>query len=73
MGLRIPRLVSPITGEEEASEGTGFRFPQHTSNMRRWREWWRVANIEQFVTLFVIGVLSLIVFAVLTYSAVPVG
>lgn len=41
--------------------------------MSRWKQWWRVANIEQFVTFFVIGVLSLIVFAVLTYSTVPVG
>jgi hypothetical protein len=73
MGLRIPRVVSPVTGEEEASEGIGFMFPQDEANMRRWKEWWRIANIEQFVTFFVIGVLSLIVFAVLTRSTVPVG
>ena len=73
MGLRIPRVVSPITGEEEASEGIGYMFPQDVTNMRRWKGWWRVANIEQFVTFFVIGVISLIVFTVLTYSTVPVG
>ncbi len=73
MGMRIPRVVSPITGEEEASEGIGFMFPQDVSNMRRWKQWWRVANIEQFVTFFVIGVISLIVFAVLTRSTVPPG
>ena len=73
MGLRIPRVVSPITGEEEASEGIGYMFPQDVTNMRRWKGWWRIANIEQFVTFFVIGVISLIVFTVLTYSTVPVG
>jgi hypothetical protein len=41
--------------------------------MRRWRGWWSVANREQFITFFVIGVTSLIVLSVLTYSTVPVG
>jgi hypothetical protein len=41
--------------------------------MRRWRGWWSVANKEQFITFFVIGLTSLIVLSVLTYSTVPVG
>lgn len=73
MGIRIPRIVSPITGEEEAAPSTGYFFRQTDENLRRWREWWRVANIEQFVTFFLIGVSTIIVFSVLTYSTVPVG
>jgi hypothetical protein len=73
MGKRIPHIVSPITGEEEAAPGIGYTFTVNDENMRRWRGWWSVANKEQFITFFLIGVISLIVLSVLTYSTVPVG
>ncbi|MEW6635249.1 MAG: Nramp family divalent metal transporter [Actinomycetota bacterium] len=73
MGARIPNIVSPLTGEEIAAPGTGYFFPQTEENLRRWRGWWRVANIEQFVTFYVVGVVSLIIFCVLAYALLPVG
>lgn len=73
MGLHIPRIVSPITGHEEARPSLGYLFPTNKENMRRWRGWWRIANWEQFITFFLIGVLSLVVLAVLAYSTLPVG
>jgi Mn2+/Fe2+ NRAMP family transporter len=73
MGQRIPHIVSPITGEEEAEAPFGYTFRVDDENMRRWRGWWSVANKEQFITFFLIGVTSLIVLSVLTYSTVPVG
>lgn len=73
MGMRIPRIVSPVTGEEEAAPATGYFFRQDEENMRRWRAWWRVANIEQFLTFFCIGLASLIVFSVIAYSLLEVG
>jgi hypothetical protein len=73
MGKRIPRIVSPITGEEEAGAATGYTFTVNDENMRRWRGWWSVANKEQFITFFLIGVASLIALSVLTYSTVAVG
>lgn len=73
MGTHIPRIVSPITGEEEALPSTGYMFPQTEENMSRWREWWRVARIEQFWTFFFVGALSVIMFSVLAYSVLPVG
>ncbi|MCI2422612.1 Nramp family divalent metal transporter [Saccharopolyspora sp. K220] len=73
MGQRMPRIVSPITGHEEARPSLGYMVPTDDENMRRWRGWWRVANWEQFITFFVIGVLSLIILSVLAYSTLPVG
>jgi hypothetical protein len=73
MGKRIPHIVSPVTGEEEASAPLGYTFTVNEENMRRWRGWWRVANKEQFITFFLIGVTSLIVLSVLTYATVGVG
>src|SRR5215204_2850129 len=72
MGERIPRIVSPITGEEEAEPSLGYMFETNEENMRRWRAWWRIANQEHFVTFFVIGLLSLIALSVLVYATVGV-
>jgi hypothetical protein len=73
MGRHMPRIVSPITGHEEAKPCLGYMMPTDAENMRRWRGWWKVANWEQFITFFLIGVLSLIVLAVLAYSTLGVG
>jgi hypothetical protein len=70
MGARIPRLVSPITGEDQARPSTGYVFPETGENMRRWRGWWRVANIEQFVTFFLLGALTIVLMSMLAYSTV---
>jgi hypothetical protein len=71
MGSYAPRVVSPITGEEEAApSGRGFIFRVDPTSMARWREWWRKANIEQFFSFFVIGALTIVVFSLVAYSTV---
>ena len=71
MGHYAPRIVSPITGEEEAAlTGQQYRFPQDEKNMTRWRVWWRRANLEQFFSFAVIAALSIIVFSLVAYSTV---
>lgn len=66
MGAKMPRVVSPFTGEETAAPTTGYFFHRDEENMRRWNEWWKVANREQFVTFFVIGAVALLTFMTLT-------
>jgi hypothetical protein len=71
MGSYAPRVVSPITGEEEAApSGRGFWFRVDRASMERWGDWWRKANIEQFVSFFVIGALTIVVFSLVAYSTV---
>ena len=71
MGRYAPRIVSPITGEEEAApSGQCYRFPDDERNMSRWREWWRRANLEQFLSFALIAVLSISVFSLIAYSTV---
>ena len=71
MGLYAPRIVSPITGEEEAApSGQCYRFPNDEKNMARWHEWWRRANLEQFFSFGVIAALSIVVFSLIAYSTV---
>jgi hypothetical protein len=70
MGVYIPRIVSPITGEEVAAPATGSMVRQDAENLRRFRAWWAVANKEQLISFWLICVLSIGVFSMLAYSTV---
>ncbi len=71
MGKYAPRIVSPITGEEEAAlSGQRYSFPQDEENMSRWRVWWKRANLEQFVSFAVIATISITAFSLIAYSTV---
>ncbi len=68
MGVYIPRIVSPITGEEVAAPATGSMMRQDAENLRRFRGWWVVANKEQLVSFWFICVFSITIFSTLAYS-----
>jgi hypothetical protein len=71
MGRYAPRIVSPITGEEEAApSGQLYRFPEDEENLSRWRVWWKRANLEQFFSFAVIACVSIVVFSLVAYSTV---
>src|SRR5215207_8999623 len=72
MGILIPRIVSPITGEEEARPSLGYKFPVNEENMRRWRNWWKVANQEQIITFYIACTVVLIALAVLLNSTLGI-
>jgi hypothetical protein len=70
MGAYVPRLVSPVTGEPEAVPSTGYVFEPTPDNMRRWRGWWRFANIEQLSTFVLITFITILFTSLLAYSTV---
>jgi hypothetical protein len=71
MGRYVPRIVSPITGKEEAApDSARLSFPQDDANLGRWRTWWQRANLEQFVSFALIGGVAIIVFSLIAYSTV---
>jgi hypothetical protein len=71
MGRYVPRIVSPITGQEEAApDGERLRFPQDEENLGRWKTWWKRANTEQLVSFALVGGLAIIIFSLIAYSTV---
>ena len=60
MGVHIPNIVSPITGDEVAAPSLGYVMPPTAENERRWRRWWKIANQEQLLTFWAIGALLLV-------------
>ncbi len=65
-------IVSLVTGEEEAEPSLGYTFPTTEENMRRWRRWWKLANHEQLITFYAIGLLTLISLSVLVNSTLGI-
>ena len=72
MGIHIPNIVSPITGEEVAAPSLGYVPPDTEENQRRFRQWWRVANQEHLITFWFLGALLLVALCVLVFSTVGV-
>jgi hypothetical protein len=70
MGSYVPRLVSPITGQEEAAPSTGFIFLPTERNLAHWRGWWRLANIEQAVTFALISFVTIVFTSMIAFSTV---
>ena len=70
MGAYVPRLVSPVTGQPEAAPSTGYVFEPTTDNMRRWRGWWKFANVEQLTTFVLITFVTILFTSLLAYSTV---
>ncbi|AQA03237.1 hypothetical protein BVC93_13325 [Mycobacterium sp. MS1601] len=70
MGSHIPRVVSPITGEDQAVAATGSMVRQDEENLRRFRNWWRVANIEQLISFWLLTILSISVLSLVAYQTV---
>jgi hypothetical protein len=69
MGRYIPRLVSPVTGVEEATSApVSYIFKPDLANMNRWRRWWRFSNIEQALTFFLVTVTTITFTSMLAHS-----
>src|SRR5690606_11121386 len=58
------------TGQEEAAPSTGFQFAPTRENLARWRQWWRVANIEQASTFALVSFVTIALMSMLAYSTV---
>ena len=70
MGAYIPRIVSPITGEDVALPTTGVMMRTDAANLARFRVWWRRANTEQLVSFWFICIFSIATFSMLAFSTI---
>jgi hypothetical protein len=65
MGVHVPHLASPVTGEPEAAPGTGYTFREDEGNLARWKGWWDVANKEQLVSFVAITIVTIALMSLL--------
>jgi hypothetical protein len=68
MGAHVPRLVSPITGHDEATGSDRYTFPQDEANLARWKLWWKRANVEHVTSFFVVCLVTIAIMSMLGYQ-----
>jgi hypothetical protein len=69
MGVHVPRLTSPVTGQSEADPtANGYMFTPDATNLARWKRWWRFANIEQALTFVAITVVTIVFTSMLAHA-----
>jgi hypothetical protein len=69
MGAYVPRLVSPLTGAEEAAPTAGgFVFAPTPANLKRWNRWWRFANTEQLLTFTLVSIATICLTSMVAHS-----
>ena len=69
MGQYVPRLVSPLTGEEQAApDASRYVFEPNAANMARWRRWWKFANVEQALTFLLVSVVTICLTSMIAHS-----
>jgi hypothetical protein len=69
MGRHIQRLVSPVTGREEAAPSArACVFKLDEESLGRWRRWWRFVNVEQALTFVIVTVATIVLTSMLAHS-----
>ena len=69
MGAHIQRLVSPVTGREEAAaQARACVFTVDEQSLGRWARWWRFANLEQALTFVLVTVVTIALTSMLAHS-----
>lgn len=68
MGRFAGRLTSPLSGRAEVVADVGSHFEHTDDNLRRWRDWWRLADREHMLNFYLLSVVSLMMLSLIAYS-----
>jgi len=71
MGKYSGRITSLLTGNKEAAKTsllTGSKFDINAENVREFRKWWRVVNIEHFLVFWLTGSVTIVLLSLLAYT-----
>lgn len=55
MGVHLRPIASPFTAHPSDTIPMGRPFQESDENLRRWRGWWKVANIEHLIFFLLAG------------------
>ncbi|MDD5103678.1 MAG: Nramp family divalent metal transporter [Candidatus Peribacteraceae bacterium] len=69
MGRYADRITSIITGEGRAEKISlrGSTFAITDENMKRWKKWWKVANLEHLLVFWLLGLFAMLLLSLLAY------
>ncbi len=70
MGKYAGRITSLLTGKAEDMEITGAKFTTEPSQLKRFKDWWRLINLEHGIVFWFIGTLTIVLLSFLAFSSI---
>lgn len=70
MGKYSGKISSLITGKEEKIELEGATFENTPENLKKFKQWWKVVNLEHGLIFWLTGALTILMLSLLAYSTV---
>lgn len=74
MGKHSGKITSLFTGKSSASSKasllTGSRFELNKENVKEFRKWWRVVNVEHFLVFWLTGSVTIVLLSLLAYTTI---
>ncbi|MDD5041351.1 MAG: Nramp family divalent metal transporter [Candidatus Peribacteraceae bacterium] len=69
MGRYADRITSVITGGGGAEKISlrGSTFAVTEENLKRWKKWWKVTNLEHFLVFWLLGLITMLLLSLLAY------
>jgi len=69
MGRYADRILSLITGEGSSHKISlkGSTFAITDDNLKRWRRWWKVTNLEHLLVFWLLGLIAMLLLSFLSY------
>lgn len=62
MGIHVPVLTNILRDRNPRDSLTGYRFPDHPVQHRRWRRWWRHAVQDQVLFFWFLNSVTILLF-----------
>jgi hypothetical protein len=70
MGKYSGRITSILTGKAEEMEITGAKFTTEPLQLKRFKEWWKLINLEHGIIFWLMGTLTIVFLAFLAFTTV---
>lgn len=68
MGKYSGRITSILTGEVEEIKLEGAKFEMNQENLKRFKRWWKLINIEHFIVFLATGAITICLLGLLAYA-----
>jgi Mn2+/Fe2+ NRAMP family transporter len=62
MGARVPKLMNPIRGQQEAAPDTGFTFAEDAEQSSRFKDWFRFVKQDQVIYFWLLNSFTMFLF-----------
>lgn len=70
MGAFAQKIKSLFAREGSAARLEGATFPKNKKNYSEFKKWWKIVNLEHLFVFWFLGLLTIVLLAVLSYSLV---